>query len=153
MKVVEKKLKYSLPKSITHKQHLAGCEIKDLEAFFNTVYTSDTSFDKKSLEVLAKYFGSEIDTVIKIAGSNKKFREIVTHDGEILAEVIYAIRHEMARTLPDIVFRRTGICTAGNPGNDKLTLVAETAAKELQWDKKELSMQLKEVKQRLQLPK
>ncbi|HOE20878.1 MAG TPA: glycerol-3-phosphate dehydrogenase/oxidase [Spirochaetota bacterium] len=153
MKVVEKKLKYSLPKSITHKQHLAGCEIKDLEAFFNTVYTSDTSFDKKSLEVLAKYFGTEIDTVIKIAGSNKKFREIVTHDGEILAEVIYAIRHEMARTLPDIVFRRTGICTAGNPGNDKLTLVAETAAKELRWDKKELSMQLNEVKQRLQLPK
>jgi len=102
---------------------------------------------------LAKYFGTEIDTVIKIAGSNKKFREIVTHDGEILAEVIYAIRHEMARTLPDIVFRRTGICTAGNPGNDKLTLVAETAAKELRWDKKELSMQLNEVKQRLQLPK
>jgi hypothetical protein len=47
----------------------------------------------------------------------------------------------------------TGICTAGNPGNDKLTLVAETAAKELRWENKELSKQLEEVKQRLQIPK
>ncbi|MGB4267900.1 MAG: glycerol-3-phosphate dehydrogenase C-terminal domain-containing protein, partial [Spirochaetota bacterium] len=153
MKLVEKKIQRKLPPSITHTQYLAGCKIKDLEAFFNKVYTSYSSFNKNTLTILAKYYGSELDGLMSIAHSNKKYREIVTHDGEILAEVIYAIRHEMARTLSDIVFRRTGICTAGNPGNDLLKLVAETAAKELKWDEKELKRQLKSVQQRLQLPK
>lgn len=153
MKLVEKKLQRKLPPSVTHTRYLAGCQIKDLKAFFNTVYSSYSSFSKNTLEVCAKYYGSELDALMHIAGSNKKYREIVTHDGEILAEVIYAIRHEMARTLPDIVFRRTGICTAGNPGNDVLALVAETAAKELKWDQKELQRQLKTVQQRLVLPK
>jgi glycerol-3-phosphate dehydrogenase len=153
MKLVEKKLQRKLPPSVTHTRYLAGCQIKDLKAFFNTVYSSYPSFKKNTLEVCAKYYGSEVDALMRIAQSNKKYREIVTHDGEILAEVIYAIRHEMARTLSDIVFRRTGICTAGNPGNDVLTLVAETAAKELKWDQKELNRQLKSVQQRLQLPK
>jgi len=153
MKLVEKKLQRKLPPSVTHTRYLAGCQIKDLKAFFNTVYSSYPSFKKNTLEVCAKYYGSEVDALMRIAQSNKKYREIVTHDGEILAEVIYAIRHEMAHTLSDIVFRRTGICTAGNPGNDVLTLVAETAAKELKWDKKELNRQLKSVQQRLQLPK
>ncbi|GAB4221402.1 MAG TPA: glycerol-3-phosphate dehydrogenase/oxidase [Spirochaetota bacterium] len=153
MKLVEKKIQRKLPPSVTHTQYLAGCTIKDLEAFFNTVYNSYPSFNKNTLTVLVKYYGSELDALMSIANSNKKYREIVTHDGEILAEVIYAIRHEMARTLSDIVFRRTGICTAGNPGNDVLNLVAETAAKELKWDEKELKRQLKSVQQRLQLPK
>jgi len=153
MKLVEKKLQRKLPPSVTHTRYLAGCQIKDLKAFFNTVYSSYPSFKKNTLEVCAKYYGSEVDALMRIAQSNKKYREIVTHDGEILAEVTYAIRHEMARTLSDIVFRRTGICTAGNPGNDVLTLVAETAAKELKWDQKELNRQLKSVQQRLQLPK
>jgi len=153
MKLVEKKLQRKLLPSVTHTRYLAGCQIKDLKAFFNTVYSSYPSFKKNTLEVCAKYYGSEVDALMRIAQSNKKYREIVTHDGEILAEVTYAIRHEMARTLSDIVFRRTGICTAGNPGNDVLTLVAETAAKELKWDQKELNRQLKSVQQRLQLPK
>jgi glycerol-3-phosphate dehydrogenase len=153
MKLVEKKLQRKLLPSVTHTRYLAGCQIKDLKAFFNTVYSSYPSFKKNTLEVCAKYYGSEVDALMRIAQSNKKYREIVTHDGEILAEVTYAIRHEMARTLSDIVFRRTGICTAGNPGNDVLTLVAETAAKELKWNQKELNRQLKSVQQQLQLPK
>lgn len=153
MKLVEKKLQRKLPSSATHTRYLAGCHIKDLKAFFNTVYSSYPSYKKNTLEVCAKYYGSEVDALMRIAQSNKKYREIVTHDGEILAEVIYAIRHEMARTLSDIVFRRTGICTTGNPGNDVLSLVADITAKELKWDQKELNRQLKIVQQRLQLPK
>ncbi len=153
MKLVEKKLQRKLPPSITHTRYLAGCEIKDLESFFKKVHTAYSSMNKSTCEVCAKYYGSELDVLMQIAQSNKKYKEIVTHDGEILAEVIYAIRHEMARTLSDIVFRRTGICTAGNPGNDVLTLVAETAAKELKWDQKELKKQLNSVKQQLQIPK
>ena len=153
MKLVQKKLQRTLPPSLTHTRYLAGCQIKDLEAFFTKVYASYPDFDTKTLEVLAKYYGSELDALMQIATTNKKYQQIVTHDGEILAEVIYAIRHEMARTLSDIVFRRTGICTAGNPGNDVLQLVAETAAKELQWDQKELKRQLNHVQQQLAIPK
>ncbi|MCX8124667.1 MAG: glycerol-3-phosphate dehydrogenase/oxidase [Spirochaetes bacterium] len=152
MKLVQKKLQRKLPPSFSHSRYLSGCEIKDLEAFFKKAFTTYSSLSKNTIEVCAKYYGTELDALMQLAHSNKKYKEIVTHDGEILAEVVYAIRNEMARTLSDIVFRRTGICTAGNPGDDILHLVAETAAKELKWDQKELKKQLKAVQQQLLLP-
>ena len=40
----------------------------------------------------------------------------------------------MARTLPDVVLRRTGIATLGNPGREILQKTLELMARELQWD-------------------
>jgi len=58
--------------------------------------------------------------------------------------VVFAVRNECAKTLNDILFRRTGIGTLGNPGEGVLRLVVQTAAKELNWSaariKEELAM-------------
>jgi glycerol-3-phosphate dehydrogenase len=50
------------------------------------------------------------------------------------AEVIYAIREEMAETLPDCVFQRTELGTAGHPGTAALEEAAGLAAGELGWN-------------------
>ena len=54
---------------------------------------------------------------------------------DIKAEILYAIHPEMALCLTDVLFRRTGLCTLGNPGNDVLEEVADMMAKELKWKK------------------
>ena len=52
-----------------------------------------------------------------------------------MAEVVYAMRAEMALSLSDVLFRRTGLCTLGNPGDDVIEAVADCMAKNLKWSK------------------
>jgi len=49
-------------------------------------------------------------------------------------EAVYALRHEMACTLADVVFRRTGLGTAGRPTGEALERCAALMAAELGWD-------------------
>ena len=61
------------------------------------------------------------------------------------AEVLHAVREEMARTLSDVVFRRTELGTAGPPDADALAECARLAAKELRWDEPRTEREVAEV--------
>jgi glycerol-3-phosphate dehydrogenase len=89
---------------------------------------------------------------LKLARQDKRLAEIVNDDGEILAQVVYAIKNEMAVTLKDILFRRTGIGTLGNPGEAVLEKVADIAANELGWSADRKKKELIEVKKVFKLP-
>ena len=52
----------------------------------------------------------------------------------IRASVVRAVRREMARTLVDVVVRRTGLGAAGHPGRDVANACAWLTAHELGWD-------------------
>lgn len=129
-----KKLGIKTVKSETDKNYLAGSEIEDIEAFVKYCIELHDSFDKSQVEYLARIYGTEIEAVMDIAAKDKKLSEKLNADGEILAQVVYAINEEMALTLKDILFRRTGIGTLGHPGKDVLKKVADAAAKILGWD-------------------
>jgi glycerol-3-phosphate dehydrogenase len=51
----------------------------------------------------------------------------------VCAEVIHAIRAEMACTLGDIVIRRSELGSAGHPGSAVVEAVAAVAGDELGW--------------------
>jgi glycerol-3-phosphate dehydrogenase len=69
------------------------------------------------------------------------------------AQAVYACRHEMARTLVDILIRRTGLGTLGNPGESALKAVAEAAARELNWDGARFDRELEAATKALAVPK
>jgi glycerol-3-phosphate dehydrogenase len=129
-----KKLNIKAVKSETEKNYLAGSEIEDIEAFVQYCITLYDNYDKRQVEYLAKIYGTEIDNIMNLAAKDKKLSEKLNADGEIPAQVVYAVNEEMAFTLNDILFRRTGIGTLGHPGKDALKKVADTAAKILGWD-------------------
>ena len=52
----------------------------------------------------------------------------------IKAEVVHAVREEMAEKIGDVVFRRTDIGTGGHPGEEALRECARVMASELGWD-------------------
>jgi glycerol-3-phosphate dehydrogenase len=66
----------------------------------------------------------------------------------IRAEIIHGIRNEMAQKLADVVFRRTDLGSAGNPGDGCLTHCARVMASELAWDEPKIREELAEVKDR-----
>ena len=53
----------------------------------------------------------------------------------------------MAQKLTDVVFRRTGLGTVGNPGETSLQMCAVIVAEELGWDAKRTQMELGEVRE------
>ncbi len=61
------------------------------------------------------------------------------------AEILWAVREEMAMSLADVVFRRTGLGTIGRPGGDCLQACARLMANELGWTEAQIEHELGEV--------
>ncbi len=61
-------------------------------------------------------------------------------------EVVYGVRAEMAQTLADVVFRRTGLGAAGDPGEGCVTACAEVMAAELGWDRARMAREVEQVR-------
>ena len=152
LKIVATKMGRSLGKSITDKHYLAGCGIKDLNAFFYAAQQDNKHFRAVTLQYLSRNYGTEYADILNLAREDKTLAETLNADGEILAEVTYAVRHEMARTLSDIVMRRTGIGTLGNPGEEVLRKVAFIAAKELNWTAEKVEQEIKATVDLIKIP-
>jgi glycerol-3-phosphate dehydrogenase len=152
LQIVASKMQRSLGKSITDKQYLTGCEIKNLDAFLSDIQKANNDFGKPTMDYLGRNYGTENAEILKLARADKNLAETLNADGEILAQAVYAIREEMARTLTDIVMRRTGIGTLGNPGENILRKVANVAAKELNWDANKIEKEISDTINLLKLP-
>lgn len=152
LKTVEKRLGGKLGKCKTHKQRLIGCEIEDIEKFIDSIKKENVDFKNTTVEYLGRNYGTEYDNILKLARQDKRLAEIVNDDGEILAQVVYAIKNEMAVTLKDILFRRTGIGTLGNPGETVLGKVADIAANELGWSADRKNNEILEAENIFKLP-
>ena len=64
------------------------------------------------------------------------------------AEVVNAVRDEMATRLSDVVFRRTDLATGGHPGAAALAEAADLAAQELRWDERRRTDEAADVERR-----
>jgi glycerol-3-phosphate dehydrogenase len=95
-------------------------------------------FSKKTIEYVSRNYGTDSKMVFQIAMDEPRYAEVISHDGEILAEIVYAIKYESAKTLRDIMLRRTGTGTLGNPGKDIINKITEIAAEMLNWDRKRI---------------
>ena len=71
-------------------------------------------------------------------------RRLAPETNVIGAQVIHAVRHEMALHLEDVVFRRTGLGTLGHPGVPAITQAAELMRRELGWDEAQHAREIAE---------
>lgn len=139
-------------RSVTAKKHLAGCEIRDLETFIAEAKTTYSDLPETTVDLLAHLYGTELPAVMDLARRDRQYTEPLDADGEMLAQVIYAVRQEMARTLMDILIRRTGIGSLEHPGEEVLRLVAKVAAQELGWDHTRMESELESATRALTIP-
>lgn len=120
-------------KNLTARVQLAGCEIRDMEAFLAEAKATYSDFSPTTVDTLARHYGTEFSRVLEVARGEPRYAVPLNADGELAAQVVVAVRDEMARTLTDVLIRRTGIGTLGHPGPDVLAAVAQVAAAELRW--------------------
>lgn len=150
--VIEKKSGRKQRKCITAGTYLHGCDIADIQAF-DEMLQSEKALASPTMKYLGMAYGTEYRSVIDIAKTDPALAKPLNADGEILAEVVFAARHEMARSLTDILLRRTSIGTIGNPGGDVLQKIADVMASELKWNSAKKSEEIKKAAAVLALPR
>jgi len=86
------------------------------------------------IENLVYQYGTEHGRVLAVAEKDASLKEPVGKDRpDIMAQVSYAVSDEMALHLDDVVFRRTGMGTIGNPGDAALKRCADMMGTMLGW--------------------
>lgn len=83
---------------------------------------------------LIRYHGAELDWLMALAVDRPELLEPLSPALDTFAvEVLYAVQQEMAMSLEDVFFRRTGAGTIGRPDEIALEEAAAIMAAELGW--------------------
>jgi glycerol-3-phosphate dehydrogenase len=90
--------------------------------------------DPASRARLARAYGSQWADVGRLIAAQPALGERLSPAcGITRGEVLYAVREECARTLSDVLLRRTDAGTAGHPGDAAVAAAIDVMASELQW--------------------
>jgi glycerol-3-phosphate dehydrogenase len=139
-------------RSISARQYLRGSAIRDMAAHIAGLQERHPDFDADTLDSLGRLYGTDCEAVLELARGDRTLAERLNREGELPAQAVYAARHEMARTLLDVVLRRTGLATLGNPGEAILQQVAAAMAPELGWDRERIAQEVQTAMEFLALP-
>ena len=100
---------------------------------------------KKKIKPTPTNFTGQINNSIGTNG-NKNLTDLVSDDPPVsVADVVNAVRNEMAFTLKDVVLRRTGMGMLKCPSYESIYTVANIVAKELDWNKERKDLEINEL--------
>jgi glycerol-3-phosphate dehydrogenase len=98
-----------------------------------------------TMRALVRNHGSAYTDVLGYLDENPAWTESLGSSATIKAEVIHAVRGEMAQKLSDVVFRRTDFGSGHRPDPRSLQDCANLMASELGWDETRTQKELEEV--------
>lgn len=106
--------------------------------------------DALTIQALVQNYGKNAFSIAEMIVSRPELAVLLPGTTVTAAEVLFVCRSEMVEHLSDIVFRRTDLGTAGNPGKAALEMVANLAAKENSWDTERMERELNAVRNQFQ---
>ena len=90
--------------------------------------------DLPTIEHLTHMYGTRLPDMLAETNNRPELRQPIGDAGDIGAQVLFAVREEMALTLADVVMRRTCIGQVGAPSAASLDTASKIMAAELGWD-------------------
>ena len=122
------------PRARTDRHPLPGGETGELEILIAAAENEGLSHDTAAHYV--RTHGSETPAVVRLAQSNLRWtKPVVENLPTTWAQLIYAMRREMALTLGDLLVRRSHIFyEAPDHGLGNLAEIVDVAAEEMGWD-------------------
>ncbi len=126
-----------------------GGDIADFDELVEETFRNQMlGLTKNCVRSITHNHGTGANDVLSLAEKQKWMADVLGETQVLKAEVVYAVRNEMAQTLGDIVFRRTDLATGGNPGTEVLHECANILATELGWDDGRVQDEIAKVLQR-----
>ncbi len=100
---------------------------------------NNTKLDEDIVEHLLHNYGARVSTILAIAVEMENgVKRLADNHPYIQAEVVYAVRYEMAQTVKDVLHRRTRLHFIDSKASDAaINTVSEIMAKELDWSDEE----------------
>ena len=123
--------------------HQSPCKTLDYPLAGSLGYTPDFwkqllenhAFTAATAQHLAEKFGTLSRSVLELAGADASLLQPIFKGGApIRAEVVYAVRAEMAQTIEDVLCRRTGVqFHSWREAERAAPVVAQIIGRELDW--------------------
>jgi len=98
--------------------------------------------DLASIEHLAHMYGTRLPDMLEAANNRPELRSPLGAAGDIGAQVLFAVREEMALHLSDAVMRRTCIGQIGRPSPQALDTASRIMAAELGWSEERRTLEI-----------
>ena len=119
----------------TAKAALPGGDIPDVAAAIADARRDcDFELPSDTIPHLLAAYGSRYRDVLALCADRSELRTRVADDSPVIgAELVWAVRHEMAPTLADAVIRRTPLGALGYPGDMAVDRAADLVGSELGW--------------------
>jgi glycerol-3-phosphate dehydrogenase len=144
--LVFKKLGRPVPKCFTDEIPLAGGDIEKFDEYLSSAIR-EHGYEKRIIRHLVYTYGTKFKDILQYGEiSPDLLRNITDSDEVIKAEVVHAVRNEMAVKLTDVVMRRTDLGSAQLPGEGALEEVAWMMARELDWNDDMILREINETK-------
>lgn len=132
--------------SATSTTPVFGGNLESVESLLTEVRTAyREELPEDVIYALVRNYGSEYKRVLQYGQENPLLLMPIGSSTVIGAEIIHAIREEMAIKLMDIIFRRTDLGTTGTISHAEITACGSLMAKELNWEDDHLQQQIEEV--------
>lgn len=142
-----RKLGQKPPSSATAVTPLYGGQIDHFDRFLQQATEKrPQAVCAEVMPAMVHNYGSAYPEVLAYLDENPAWAERVGDSNVIKAEVIHAVREEMACKLSDVIFRRTELGSGGHPGESALRTSAELMARELGWDEHRTQQELADVR-------
>lgn len=127
-----------------------GGEIDSFEDYVaNAIQTAPRSITAAQVKHLIRHHGTKHGYLCSMIAQNPPWGIPLSNLTHVTpAEVIHAVRSEMAQTLADVVFRRTELGSAGHPGEETLQSCARIMATAARWDSQRLQQELESVERK-----
>ena len=130
----------------TRSSRLQAGDIEDLQAFKAEQHAHyDDKLSSEVVENLVNLYGTHVQDIVELIDADPALGRPLQENGTTLAaQMVYAVRNEMACHLEDVIFRRTGLGTVGNPGHAILHQCATLMGQELGWDPQRIDQEVKQ---------
>jgi len=132
---VIRKLKRSVVPSRTATRPLPGGSVRDVAVTIAEARRDDDAgLPSDAMPHLVAAFGSRYRDVLELSATRPDWRSRLADDSPVVgAELVWAVRKEMAVTLSDAVIRRTPLGALGYPGDAPVERAAAIVGAELNW--------------------
>jgi glycerol-3-phosphate dehydrogenase len=105
-------------------------------------YARSYQLPLRTVEYLIRFYGSKFKNVLALTESERSLKKpICDNNPDIRAQIVYAIKFELAMTLDDILVSRTGIGTSACLGLDCVDVAAKIASRALGWNRRQVQQQ------------
>ncbi len=94
---------------------------------------------------LVTTYGTQFRQVVRHISEDSSLRDSIGLSSIIKAQILHAVREEMAQNVSDVVFRRTDLATGDYPGRETLRGCADVLAAELRWAQPRIEQEINSV--------